>query len=67
MLESFLMILSKKIKQHYKELTPKLKQASKSILNNLNQIPFQTITSFNRVGEKIGPHIIQEHMTQQLP
>ena len=43
MLESLLVILLKKIKQHYKELTPKLKQASKSILKNLNQIPFQTI------------------------
>ena len=41
MLESLLVILLKKIKEHYKELTPKLKQASKSILNNLNQIPFQ--------------------------
>ena len=43
MLESLLVILLKKIREHYKELTPKLKQASKSILNNLNQIPFQTI------------------------
>ena len=35
------MILSKKIKQYYKELTPKLKQASKSILNNFATIEWE--------------------------
>ena len=37
------MLLIDKIKSHNNNLTPKLKQASESILSNLNQIPFQTI------------------------
>ena len=36
-------MLIDKIKSHNNNLTPKLKQASESILSNLNQIPFQTI------------------------
>ena len=37
------MLLIDKIKSHNNNLTPKLKQASESILSNLNQIPFLTI------------------------
>ena len=37
------MKLIDKIKLHHNNLTPKLKQASNSILLNLNEIPFQTI------------------------
>jgi len=37
------MELVKKIKLNYYDLTPKLKQASQSILSNLHEIPFQTI------------------------
>ena len=36
------MKLIDKIKLHHNNLTPKLKQASNSILLNLNEIPFQT-------------------------
>ena len=37
------MELVKKIKLNYYDLTPKLQQASQSILSNLHEIPFQTI------------------------
>ena len=37
------MLLVDKIKSHNNNLSPKLRQASESILSTLNQIPFQTI------------------------
>ena len=37
------MLLIDKIKSHNNNLSPKLRQASESILSTLNQIPFQTI------------------------